>query len=114
MSRVGNIGIDDLPPRPAPDRGRIIRNRKRRPLHPEEIQRCLRERANAIVEARGPTPYGWLIILYTDSGRIIRHTSADATYADARTLLESERSWAGDCGAWIVAKRVPHQRTVLP
>ena len=114
MSRVGNQGIDDFPPRPPSLPGRIVRNRKRFPLHPEEIQKRLRERADAIIAKRGPTPYGWLIILYANSGRVTRHTAPDATYADAQALFELEKKWTGECDGWIVAKCVPHQRTVLP
>jgi len=114
MSRIGTLHIDDVPQGAPRDPGPVIRNRRRRPLHPEEIQRRLRERSAILTARQGPTPYGWLVILYSEGGRIVRHTSPDATYADARTLLETERSWAGDGDAWIVAKRTPHQSAVLP
>lgn len=108
------IGIDDLPPRPPPDRGPIIRNRKRRPLHPEEIHRRLRERAEGKIASRGPTPFGWLVILYPETGRVVRETRENATYEEAVALYERERSWIGPCDGWIVAKQRPDQRTVRP
>jgi hypothetical protein len=109
------MGIDDVPAAPPRDTGPIIRNRKRRPLHPEEIQKRLRDRANANVVLRTPTAFGWLVILYPDAGgRIVRETGEGATYEDAHDLLEKEQRWTGPCDAWIVAKQHPGQRTVLP
>jgi len=114
VSRIGTFGIDDAAPAPRAPAGPILRRNRKRPLHPETIADLLRERAAQVVTRRGPTPYGWLIILYADSGRVVRHTAVDATYEDACKIYETEQSWAGMCGGWIVAKRTPHQSTVLP
>jgi len=118
------------------EKGPVLRSRRRRPLHPEAVHDRLRERSAGQTATVGPTPYGWLVILYPEEGmkgcggeggrgsggegvqrfrkRIVRETSEDATYADACALLEQEMLLVGRCDAWIVAKRVPHQRTVRP
>lgn len=114
MSRIGTFGMDDAAPAPRAPTGPILRRNRRRPLHPEAIADLLRARAAQTVTRRGPTPYGWLIILYAETGRVLRHTDVDATYEEARALFESEQSWAGTCDGWIIAKRTPHQSTVMP
>lgn len=114
MSRVGGLGLDDLPLRPrAPTRFRL-RARRRDPLHPEEIERRLSEQAALDVADRGPTPWGWLVIVFAPSGRITRATKENATYADAQELLRKELTWTGPCDAWIVAKQTPQQKGILP
>jgi hypothetical protein len=113
VSRVGDLGIDDVAPKAYVD-GPVIRNRRRKPLHPEQIQKLLREKTARKVAKRGPTPYGWLVFLFSSAGKIVRETRENATYEEAQELLAREKSWAGDCDAWIVAKQTPHQRTIRP
>ena len=117
MSRLAPIDDCGRPP-PKPDES-VLRHRRRSPLHPEEIQKRLRTGAAKKTVGVGPTPYGWLVILYLEEigpngfpKRVVRSTAEDATYADACTLLEQEMLLTGSCDAWIVAKRVPNQKTV--
>lgn len=116
MSRVGTMGMDDASQeaRAKPPEFRFRRSRRGGPLHPERLAELAREKAAQKVATRGPTPYGWTVILYSDAGRVVRHTAVNATYEDAKELLRVEQSWTGPCDAWIVAKRVPRQSTVLP
>lgn len=117
MSRLSLFGQEDGPPRREPDPNAPIlrQNRRGGPLHPEEIARRLRERAARATAGVGPTPYGWLVLLYPEGEkRIVRKTDVNATYEDACALRDRELAWAGPCDAWIVAKRVPDQKTLRP
>lgn len=67
MSRLFVTDTPTVPKRVVVDltQAKIIRNRKKNPLHPEEIERQLRERASQLLSAK-PTPKEWLLILWID------------------------------------------------
>lgn len=106
MSRYAPI---DEAIRPSPPPGRILRHRKRRPLHPDEIRRRLRVRAEATSGANlPPTPYGWIVALRRrDYSWRYLHTEPGATRQDAIDLLEVERKRDHYVEGWIRAKTEP-------
>lgn len=120
MSRLALIEETDLPTQPRSSK--VLRRRRRRPLHPEQIATQLRDAAAARTSRLGPTPHGWLVIVYLDDvigpngypRRIVRETVPDATLADARAILAAELREHGRRSAWIVAKSQHDQKTVRP
>ena len=96
-------------------RWNLLRQRRRPPIHPDKVYKMLCQRALQDVAQRGPTPYGWLVILFPEDRRsVVRTTHENATYQEAKQLLEKEMRWTGKCDAWIIAKQVAGQKTVRP
>lgn len=117
MSRLLDETLQNEIGRKAPDAPRkILRSRRRRALHPGTIQDMLRERAARDRVTASPTPFGWLVIIYTKSGRrpIRRATKATASYQDAVALCREEMEWLdGDVDtAYVVRKVRPDQKTL--
>ncbi len=123
MSRLSSTDAEDLPPR-SRARPRILRQRRRRPLHPEAIEGQLRERASQdrCGSSLDPAPFGWLVLVYLDDQigpnglpkRIVRVTEPGVSLEGARAILDAELRTHGPRNAWIVARKHPAQRTVRP
>lgn len=107
MSRLSICDPPELR-RPPPPPGPILHRRRRRPLHPYTIQDLLRSQA-ALREVRvGPTPFGWLIVLYRSDGRrLVRETSPLATYRQAKDMIEAEMRTGAYDKAWLVRRQEP-------
>lgn len=93
----------------------VIKNRKRKPLHPEEIARRLTEKAKAASESYPVEGwqwrYGWLLILWDyDGNKHIEHLKPEVSYADALEIGE-EREASGDYEkAWLIRKTGERER----
>ncbi len=110
MSRLSLLAEDDVRGSVAPD-GPILRRNRRRALHPDAVADLLRERAARDVCARGPTHFGWAIVLWTPGGRrIVRETHPHATYAEACALRAEEMRLHSDDhleSVWLKQKTSP-------
>jgi len=108
MSRLSMLGEEDGPPAARRSEGAILRRNRRRPLHPSTVADLLRERAARDVCERGPTHFGWAIVLWTDLGRrVVVETHSTATYAEARTIRDQEMIRGDVSSAWIKQKAHP-------
>ena len=123
MSRLAPIDEVDLPPQPRRAPTKVLRSRRRRPLHPEQIAGLLRDQAaRASVGALAAAPHGWLVIVYLDDQigpngfpkRVVRELLPGTTLEDARHVLDTETRILGRRDAWIVAKSRADQKTVKP
>ncbi len=108
MSRLSLLDEDDGPRSRAPD-GPILRRNRRRPLHPSHVHDLLRERAARDVCVRGPTHFGWAIVIWTRGRRVVRDTHPNATYAEACALRDAEMMALGDDveSSWLKQKAHP-------
>jgi hypothetical protein len=107
VSRLSPLSEDDVRSDKATD-GPILRRNRRKALHPDAVHDLLRERAARDVCERGPTHFGWAIILWTDAGRrVVVETSEIATYAEACAIRDREMARGDISSAWIKQKAHP-------
>jgi hypothetical protein len=121
VSRLAPLDEGDLPAQ-ARKPGKVLRSRRQRPLHPEQIADMLRAKAAGTSAEIGFAPHGLLVIVTLDDQwgpngfpkRIVRELLPGATLDDARRTLDAELRLHGPRNAWIVAKSRPDQKTVRP
>lgn len=84
-----------------------LNKKRKKPLHPEEIQKRLIEKNNKSksIGNSWKFPYGWKItLLDKDYVKHFRNTHSKATYLDAVRIRDEELKTGDYIQAWIVEK----------
>ena len=105
MSKLSFTDDADLVPR-AKHLGPVLRRNRKKPLHPEEIERRLREKSVAEMPKTGwHWPFGWLLIVFLDNDqRRYRDIPASCTYEDAIRIRDLEYA-APDCEGTLLIRK---------
>lgn len=77
---------------------RVIRNRKKNPLHPSTIQDLLEEKASNVIPITQETFHSWLLILWSKTGKQYSHLQGpyDLVKKQRNDIMESgeyDQSW---------------------
>lgn len=92
MSKLSFTDAPDSPSLRPPHVGPVLRRRRKKPLHPEEIHARLRDKSIQEMPKTGwHWPFGWLLILWcADGTKRYRDLSSKYTYADAVEARDEE------------------------
>lgn len=110
MSRLSIVNDEPVDPNTAARRATVdltrsvIRNRRKRPLHPDTITDMLR--AKAALRTAKALDFGWLLILWDidDGRRHARHLPPGTTYAGAVFERDEEMATGDYEKAWLIKK----------
>jgi hypothetical protein len=100
LSSPDDILIPNEPPR---HEARILRHRKKRPLHPDTIQDMLRERADARSGSDLLRPTEWLLILWRED-ESKRFSDLHGSYKDVCKQRDDIMESGEYDKAWLILK----------